>query len=251
MADFENKHDLELKLGSGAVALNYLVSASGTFSGLLKELARGYTGRADAVEWFVELQPGSVKMPVRGQARQFEDATVPNDEIVHDIAAILVNGLEQISQSPARPEYFNDKALQQVRALGNLVNDDLPISIRNGSAPVAITKRIVANIDDFFGPPSVTFGTVEGKLDGVNLHGPKPNFVAFEPLTGNSVECRLSTAITLDELRNALGKRVGVRGRIKTRANGIRVSVEPEELDIFESAFPTASDVRGILGRGA
>lgn len=239
----ERHTDLELKLGADRVALKHLVSASGIFAKLISEVARNFTEDGDSITWFVEIKPGSVCLPVYGQSDRVADDVIPG------LCSAIAGGIAEIDRKPVRPAYFSDKALEQVKALTNLASDDLPITVRNGGNPVSLTNRIVANIDDFLGPTKITFGTIEGKLDAIQLHGKNPTFTVYDVLTGHRVDCRLTESITLDDLRSGIGRRVGVRGRIKSRANGDRMSIEPEELDIFplESELPAACEVRGIL----
>lgn len=239
----EHDTDLELKFDADRVALKHLVAASGTFAQLISEVARKFTDQSESITWFVEVKPGSVCLPVHGLSDSLADNVIPS------LCTAIASGISEVNAEPVRPRYFSDKALEQLKSLTRLSSDELPISVRNGGSPVLLTAGTVANIDEFFGPPKITYGTIEGKLDAVQLHGKNPTFSVYETLSGNRVECKLTESITLDELRRGIGCRVGVRGRIKSRGNGERVSIEPEELDIFppEIELPSPSEVRGIL----
>ncbi len=240
-----NDADLELELGATEVALKHLVSASGTFAGLISEVARCYTGsQTDPVEWLVEVRPGSVKLPVRGRpvSQTLKAVAVP------EVASAIAEGLALLDARAERPAYFTDKALEQAKALANLTAS-VPIAVRNGGAPARLTKRLAANVDDVLGAPLESYGTVEGRLEGLNLHGKRPSFAVYEPLTGHKVECRFTTQVTLESLRPVIGRRVGIRGQIHSRPNGLRVSVDAREIRTFREADerPSPDEVRGIL----
>lgn len=236
---------LELKLGAPEVALKHLVSAASTFAALINEVARSYLGtQREPVRWIVEVRPGSVRLPVRPQALTEDVRPSKFPELV----TLIVDGLAKIDARPERPAYFSDKALEQAKALGNLSSDALPISVLNGNGRADLTKRASANVDDILGRTVTSYGTVEGTLEAVNIHGPSPTFSVYDALTGRALVCRLTDRVSVDNLRPAIDKRVGVRGPIQSRG-GQRVGIEAHELMIFPSDddLPSPADVRGIL----
>lgn len=236
---------LELELGARVVALRHLVSAASMFARLINEVARSYLGgQRDAVQWIVDVQPGSVKLPIRAEAPADQIAPFVLPELVN----VIVNGLVVIEARPERPEHFSDRALEHAKALGNLSSAELPISVRNGHALAVLTKRIPANVDDVLGAPVVGFGTVEGLLEAFNIHGPSPTFSVYDLLTGRGVPCRFTERVTVEDLRPTIGRRVSVRGPIRFRG-GERTSVDAFELTVFpsEDELPSPSEVQGLL----
>jgi hypothetical protein len=101
------------------------------------------------------------------------------------------------------------------------------------------------------GPPQDSIGTVEGKLQALNIHEKPPRFAIYDLLTDRRVECYFTTRIKLEDVLAGVGRRVAVTGLIKTRPTGERVSIEARELRLFpaEDELPTPDDVRGILPR--
>ena len=237
---------LELDLDAPEVALQHLVSAAGTFGGLLREVARAYFGTAqEPVRWIVEVERGCVRLPLRPTPAQEDVSPSAFPELV----ATLAEGIALLDRTAERPEYFTDKALEQARALANLASSELPIKVRNGKAEVSVTKRIAANVDEVLGVPDVSYGTVEGLLEALNIHGTNKAFGVYDPLTGKKVECKLTGKVTVEDLGPAVSKRVAVRGPILSRSTGERISVQADELEIFlpEGDLPSPDDVLGIL----
>ena len=95
--------------------------------------------------------------------------------------------------------------------------------------------------------PIESFGSVEGKLEGLNVHEHKI-FYVWEALTGRRVQCNFADRIPLDDVLAAVTKRVAARGIVRRRRTGELVSVQAEELRVFpaEDELPRLGDVLGI-----
>lgn len=231
---------VRLELDAPLVPLPVLVSAAGTFANLVAEVSRDFLQSSQPVQWTVKLEQGSVIIPTKPQLPETERRA-----LIHAVA----EGMAVVEERAERPPYFNDRALVQARALGNLSTDDVPIRVRNGAGAVRLTKATVAHVDQVTGDAQPRIGTVEGKLEAVDVHG-RSQFVIWERRTGDRVECLADVeVITLDDLRAALGRRVAVRGRIRATKGGTKRRVDATELRVFpaEEDLPSADDVRGIL----
>lgn len=235
-----NRSDaIRLELDAEFVPLATLVTAAGTLQTLVNEVSREVRG--ESVQWTVALEKGSVVMPTKPQLPEAERRA---------LVGAVAEGLSMVEDRAERPPYFNDRALVQARALGNLSTDEIPVRIRDGTNVVRLTKQTVAHVDQVTGSAQPRVGTVEGQLEAVDIHG-RPQFVVWERLTGTRVECVADVeAISLDELREALGRRVAVRGRIRASKSGKKRRVDASELRVFpaEEDLPSADEVRGILG---
>jgi hypothetical protein len=237
------QRDLELEVGHGvAVDLRSLVNVSQKFSSLLEEVARDYTGVSRSLRWVVEVKPGSVRLPLRGETR----AENLSPAVAHEVGTVIAKGLSDLEATPERPEHFTDKALSLAKELASCATEELPIAIWNGSAGGRVTKQLSVNAEKVLGTPEVTFGTIEGRLEALSIHGTK-DFSVW-PLGGNKVKCVFGSRLDLEaEVLPAVNKRVAVRGRIKTKPNGERVSVDVEELRVIGTNPVSADDVKGIL----
>lgn len=234
--------DLELEVGSGVeVELRHLVSASSTFSGLINEVAEAYTGVSRPVKWFVDVEPGSVRLPLRATP----GADGVHAAAAHEVSTVIVDGLAHLEREPTRPPYFTDKALEQSKALANLLTDDLPLAVRNGAGRLPLTKQLLVNAEKALGMPREGIGTVEGRLEALNVHEAKE--FAVWSADGQRVKCLFGRHLTLEDVLPAVGKRVAARGRIKTRPSGDRISVEVHELRIIGADPVLADEVLGIF----
>jgi hypothetical protein len=240
------ERELELRIDADWVPVGIHNAAASTFTQLIQEVERTLTGGRGAVEWEVRVESGSSRLLVRG-SKSSDAATA------HAVAEAIANGVLGLAGGTVRPTGFSDRALGQVKALANLSSDELPVSIQNGGDPIPLTSAVAAGAEAAIGAATISYGVLEGRLESVQLHGPRPTFSIYSAIDGEKIECRLTDAISVEELRSGINRRVAVGGRIKTRAGGERVSIEPESLEVFpdEADLPSIDDARGILKRFA
>lgn len=232
--------ELRLELEAPVVRLSLLTSVAGTFSGLLREVARELSP-GKPIEWAVRLEPGSVAIPVRPHEV---------DPILEKrLVAVVAEGLAAVEKEAHRPRYFNDQALAQARALANFATRENPIRVHSATTNVHLTTQLIAHVDQVSGEGDPRIGTVEGVLEEANVHSNRPSFEVWERMTGEQVKCFGGDEVTVDDLREALGRRVAVRGRIRSSKSGTKRRIDVKQLRVFpgEEDLPTADEVRGIL----
>jgi hypothetical protein len=247
MADgeFIDKHsDLELEVGHGvAVDLRNLVKASERFSALIDEIASDVAGKKRPVRWVVEVEPGSVKLPLRAEPA-LDDLRAG---VVEQMGEIIAGGLRRLQNEAIRPDHFTDRALELAKEFASASSAKLPIAVRNGHAPVRITAQLGINAEKVLGEPRESIGTIEGRLDALNVHGTSREFSIW-PTGNKAVKCSFAGRLDLDaDILPAVRKRVAAHGRIKTRPNGERLSVLVDDLRVIGDAPVSADEVEGIL----
>lgn len=246
MSEERPNSDLELAFGVDELPLRTLAKAGEAFHLLLREVAKEYLGTGgEPANWLVHVEPGSVLLPVRSEPA---NADVSASQL-HQVASVVADGLATLEDSAARPEYFSDRALEHASNLARLASDDLPISVRNGGARTTLSEQLVAHVKKVLGPDAESYGTIEGDLEALNVHGTEKHFRVWDSRTGRPVRCQLTATVTLELLLPAVSRRVAVRGLIKTRPDGTPVSIKANELRVFPSDadLPTADSVRGLL----
>jgi hypothetical protein len=165
------------------------------------------------------------------------------------IAKTLTSGLQALERRATRPKHFSDAALLKVRDLGKMTSPETPVvKIGNGTAPIPLSARLIANVESVLAPELESIGTVEGRLQGLIIHG-KTRFLLFDPLSDRQVICFISGAVEWQRVRDAIGKRVAATGRIQSRRSGEKVSMIVSRFVELpdDSELPSASDVFGIL----
>ena len=198
-----------------------------------------------SVNWVVSsVTSGSVHLTIEGVATNRVARAA-----IAEVVTTVETGIATLEEYPKRPPFFSDRALESAKRLAKLIGKDiLTIQVGTNSKRVNLTQHLVANVDELIGANYTSFGSVEGVLDAIDLHR-KPLFKIYDLLTDKGVKCHFMPSI-MDEIKNALGKRVSVYGLIRSREDGQKVSVEVEDMEIFpsETQLPSIEEIIGILG---
>lgn len=238
------RRDLELEVGHGVpVELRSLVSVSDNFAKLIDEIASEVAGVKNPIRWIVEVEAGSVRLPLR--AEQAADSLRPG--AVEQMGEIVSGGLDLLEREAVRPEHFTDRALDLAQEIASASSEDLPIAVRNGHAPVRLSPQLAVNVEKILGLPRETVGTIEGRLEALNVHGKRREFSIW-PFEDKAVKCSFGQRLDLDrDVLPAVRKRVAAHGKIKTRPSGERLSVIVDQLTVIGDAPVPAKEVKGIL----
>ena len=243
---------LRLQL-EGQVTLQRLGEALDAWTDLLREVASDVAGRTgrDAVRFVVsEAKVGSFTLGVRPQPAK-KDVPIA---VMPRIAKTIATGIRTLERSAKRPKHFNDAALLKLRDLARLASPETPtVKVGNGAGhAVTLSSRLVANVEAVLAPEFQSIGTIEGKLEGLIIHG-KKRFYIFDPLTGRQVTCYFTDRFTdrfgWQNVLQAFGKRVAASGLIQSRRSGENVSIQVNRLHVFplDEELPSVTDVLGIL----
>ena len=244
----DTKTSLRLEL-EGQVTLQRLGDAVDAWTDFLREVGRDVAGRVgrDAVRYVItEAKGGSLTLGVRPQAakKNVPAAMIPR------IATTVTAGIRSLDRSAKRPRHFSDVALLKLRSLARLVDSETPqVKIGNGTgSEITLSARLMANVETVLAPELTSIGTVEGRLEGLIIHG-KPRFLIFDPLTGRQVSCYFSGRIDWESVLRLFGKRVAATGIIKSRRSGEKVSIQVTQLQPLppDEELPSSAEVLGIL----
>lgn len=159
----------------------------------------------------------------------------------------ITNGLKQLQTGGTRPAYFTDDALEKARDIVAMVRKaEGHLSVDS----IALDEHMVANINTMLGSTWSAIGSVEGWMEGLNVHASNRYFNVYDVLTGARVKCDFGHRIPAEEIGAAAEKRVSVHGEIKYREDGEIANVVAHSIEVFppEDALPSANHVLGILG---
>ncbi len=216
-----------------------------TFFKLIEDVALNITGKQKAIDWIVSVKPGSITLCATPESSEI------SPEVVNETIAAIGYGIESISQKEIRPPHFSDNALEDLFNLGNLAGlgdqgiDKIRIKI-NGKQN-ELSPHTVAYVDKILGVSSEAYGTIDGKLLAINLHGTW-KFSIYDEVTNKEIKCRFDEEM-YDEVIAGIRKRVSVYGLIKYRRNGEPANVEIESFRIFpeDGELPKFKDMIGLF----
>jgi hypothetical protein len=229
--ELTHSHNLSLAMDGVSLPFDKFLKAQVLFSDILKELNKeAFRGESRGVQWVVS----TVKKSSPYQC-VLEGIAVGKDsgsEDVSEIIKIFESGFETLEKGSDYPAYFNEKSLEYVQSLGQLISDRDISDIRfsqNGWR-VAMTKALAANAHELIKPKYQSYGSFEGKLTAINLYQ-RPNFRIRNLINPQeSIICFFPDSM-LGEAKDYLGKRVYVYGLIRQREDGKKLNIHVEELE--------------------
>ena len=220
-------------------------------------LARTETliGGETVLDWqIVELSHSSpatvVLEPVipSGDTDAAEDTRGPED-IRESVVERFFLYQDSLTNAAEAPDEMDRATLLAFKDLNNYARHRrIEVTISNGEAAVEVKGDVSAVIDQILSPKTTALGTIDGRLEYLNIHGGRRVFRIYPVAGPDHVDCHFSSG-QLSEAGDAIGRKVRVVGEITylERApfpSSIKVeSFEPLPAD---DELPTLMDIRGI-----
>jgi hypothetical protein len=228
------------------------IEAATAFLALLKSVDVSVHGR-HMIRWrLAELSYSSPATIVAdGRPSRKETLSDPTPRA----AEALLDGIEALERhSPMLPE-FSDEVLGYARTLGRLRGEGGIANVTLVGANevpaaqprmVSVTQRVAAAVDDVLGAKHRALGSVEGRLEGINIHGAY-SLNVFEVVHGKRVRCIFAPQ-DLEQVKVALGHRVLVMGEVQSSSRGHPVSVKVTKLRLLKERgeSPSVEDILRI-----
>lgn len=210
----------------------------------------------DEIDIVLSARPrGSLRWRIAQLSSSSPTITLAPESIVDDLdvsAEVIeaaVDGFETIEKESVRPQYFSDAALDNAARLVGVIGRGINrIDISAPRRPqIKITQRLAANVDEVIGGTEKALGTIEGTIEMVTIHE-RRQFNLYDALTHQAIACYFHPEM-FESVKEALGKRVGVYGEIRTTRTGEIRSITAKEVNVFPSReeLPQTDDIVGIL----
>jgi hypothetical protein len=214
---------------------------------MLRDLDAGISGEAKgSLDWVVSgLGTGSLVVELESRTR------VDDRNVGPEVTTSFVNGLSQLEDEGRTPEYLSDAGMVRAQRLVKLVGkggiSGLSVADPLREREIAITAKAAAHVDDLLLARRHAIGSVEGKLEMVSVHG-RPRFIVYSSLTHKAVTCQFDRERLLGAVKDALGKRVNVAGKVYSNGRGEPLRVLVERIRVLKDAseLPTIAEIRGI-----
>lgn len=234
---------LTLRERAGYVDVESFVTATRALTVILREVGSAIPGGpGEGLRWGV--------CALRSDGGTLEAVAIPKDcaaaQASHVIAA-CVAGLKHLEHHADPPEFFTDTALVEAKALVNLLERDVGrIAVAGANQRAVITQHVAAHVDEILARGYTTPISVEGQVESISLHD-RPIFGLRERLGGRRVECHFPRKM-LDDVREALGRRVLVTGNIRVSEVDDPPSIQVAAIRAFppEEELPSTDRIRGL-----
>ena len=241
-----NEQRLGFSLSGEAVSVESFIAVAEKLTDLLRELETSMTG-GRALEWHIaDLRTGSAHLAMRPHTEAPRGV-----ESAPPIIAAALDGLAVVEDTAERPPHFSDRALRDAKSLVNAAKrHEGSLSVFGGDGAelrqVPVSQRLAAHVDELLGAASVAFGSLEGRLEALTVHG-AIEFSIYDSITNRRIPCGCNRK-TLDAAMQHFEKRVSVSGEIRFNARGEATSIKVDEVrPLGTGPLPQAKDIRGLF----
>lgn len=237
-----------LTLDGPELTWEVFVEAGNDLTGILQEVeAKLTTVSKSRIRWVVselsKRSPATVVLEGRATNGTVSPSTI------QEVAGATASGLKALQEGAAWPPHFTEEALEKAKRLGDLIGDRVSeLSVRDGDAPVTVTRQVSVNVDELIAPRLRSLGTVEGRLEAINIHATTPYATVYDMLNGHPVRAHFGRRM-LSQVTAVFGKRVAVFGDIQSRPTGERYSITIRRIEALpdQADLPDPGQARGIL----
>lgn len=245
MADENRPSYLHLEVNRGA-PYGRVIEAEQDFHGILRGVAQEVAGR-DPFVWLLDTVRETSHLRFRVTPDLSARDATPG--LAESIVDAVSHGIESLAVSPEPPQHFSQQSLLLVQHLAGMRHELGHVAIMNGAHGATVNDGLVANLSRALAPCFSEYGSLEGTLEGVNIHHTSRYFRIYDVLTQRGVRCNYGTRIELDDIRKGVGRRVAVTGEIDYDSTGSPTLARADDLYVFpdDDDLPEFATLRGIL----
>ena len=170
-------------------------------------------------------------------------------DIGAQVVRACVVGISLVEAESTRPAEFNDDALTHLRNIADATGNGVRrVQLETPVARIVptITRQTSAHVERIL-PYGYSLGTVEGRLEALNIHG-QPRFTVYDAVTNRAERCYFRDD-RLSEVTQAIGRKVIVTGQLRRDPEGRPQQVRP--VDVFrvidDAPVSPRADVAGLF----
>lgn len=221
-----------------------------SFLQMANSVANTVAGKANALDWILTLEPGSVRVHLDPEPRKMGE-----DQTAVAVQAIKT-GLQQLESGKDEwPEYFTEKALKAARVMAEVVSKSkgelTAVRLRHNGSTESVSSQTLATVDGLLKGRYSDHGTLEGKIQVLDGRG-SVRFLIEDDLNERTIRCyfpKRMWKMVIDAFDPFSDRRVSVSGMILYRRDGQPVNITVEEFRGLrpKEELPSVADMIGIM----
>lgn len=156
-------------------------------------------------------------------------------ELGGSVTKSFVNGFEDLERRCVTPAYLSEFGLERASKLVGVIGKNGAKGLRFSALDrvVEVSKKTSENIEKLLPIRRRAIGSVEGKLEAINLHR-QPRVVVYHAVTHRAITCLFDPERFMGEVLRAIGRRVVVFGQLQKNIVGDTLRVEMLQLKIVD-----------------
>jgi len=227
----------------GTISLDSFINMTVHSFKVLADLDSGISRRpAGSLKWIIkDIFKSSLGLEIEPRSK------LPDRNFGPEVAQAFVRGIYQIENEGTTPPFFSEEGLSRAHRLVKLIG-------RNGATgfhaeyfkeSADLTIQSSANIEQLLGASHHSFGSVEGMLETISIHG-GPRFVVYHHISHKGITCKVPSEM-IEEAKDYMGRRVIIGGLVNYNAKGEPTRVEAENLRVLrrEHELPWTEQLSG------
>lgn len=171
------------------------------------------------------------------------------EDIVFETVNKVISSLKMLSEDASPPVKMNQQLLGHYKNFSNKVQKGiLRVSLKSETDKVKVNENVKAAIDAVTLSETKSIGTVEGRLEFLNIHANQNIFRIYSAIPPEKVNCFFPPD-KIEEAREALGRKIRVSGELTyPKGDDFPRDVKVQTIELFpdDDDLPGLADLRGM-----
>ena len=170
-------------------------------------------------------------------------------DIISKTVNKVVSCFKTLSEDTSLPVEMSQQMLEPYKTFSDRVRKGvLRVSIKSETDVVKINKNVKTTIDAVVPSEAESIGTVDGRLEFLNIHGDRNVFRIYSSIPPEQVDCFFSPD-KIEQAREAVGRKIRVLGKLTyPKGKNFPKSVKVVSIELLpeDDDLPSLGDLRGI-----
>lgn len=171
------------------------------------------------------------------------------EDIASETVDKVISSLKMLSENTLPPIEMSQQLLGHYKNFSDKVQKGiLRISLKRETDTVKVSENVKAVIEDVTLSETKSIGTVEGRLEFLNIHGNQNIFRIYSAIPPEKVNCFFPPD-KIDQAREALGHKIRVSGELTyPGGNDFPRDIKVEAIELLpdDDDLPSLMDLRGV-----
>jgi hypothetical protein len=160
----------------------------------------------------------------------------------------FVNGIKSIQGGNIPPEFDYD-LLQKLKAIGAPPRKrSFEVTITSDSESIDLEHSLQPDIDNLLGPAEISYGSISGSLEAINLHASANIFRVYPTIGPKKIDCFFKTE-QLSKAISGINHYVHIYGElVYKQRERFPYIIRAFDIEVYpdEDSLPSIMDLRGI-----